>query len=104
MMVTVENAKAGKLSKKLERTMFSKSSDAMLREFETEQVLQLICASLVVETYALNDNQIIYMFFKLNQNGTCPVTFTDGGQILQQVLSSSRKGKNMWIVSVPTLL
>lgn len=68
--------------------MFNDCDDLVLRELGTEQVRQILCASVAVRTYWLNDERIVYAFLYLFRDKQYTVAYVNGGRYLQRVLQT----------------
>lgn len=71
--------------------MYNECDDLGQQEVGTEQVCQILCVSVAVQTYWLNDKRIFYMFLHLFRAKQCGVEYESGGRYLQGVVQTSQR-------------
>lgn len=87
----------------LQKSMFARSPDPVLKEVGTERVWQILLPSLSVKTYGHKDQRIWQLFFRLFRKRHYPVTFLNSGQYLPSIQeSTARRRSSIWTITIPS--
>lgn len=81
-------SKAARQENDLQLCMFSSRADSVLQEFGTEQICQVMPASLAFYLYEKKEGQIAEFFLTLLCDKSVPVKNVDGGRYVKLVSES----------------